>query len=72
MLEIYYPAYMDGFNIFTMRDNIKRPALRKLFTNRFYTYVVADSNGRGAIVEVKLKVNGRRISYSYTNIKERG
>lgn len=55
-----------------MRNNIKRPELKKLFNNKFYTYVVADSNGRGNIVEVELKVNGRRISYSYTNIKERG
>lgn len=55
-----------------MRNNIKRPELKKLFTNKFYTYMVADSNGRGKIVEVELKVSGRRISYSYTNIKERG
>ncbi len=59
-------------NIFSMRDNIKRPELKKLFTNKFYTYMVADAHGRGNIVEVELKVSGRRISYSYTNIKERG
>lgn len=59
-------------NTFSMRDNIKRLELKKLFTNKFYTYMVADSNGRGNIVEVELKVSGRRISYSYTNIKERG
>ncbi|HEY9176361.1 MAG TPA: hypothetical protein VIN07_01660 [Flavipsychrobacter sp.] len=55
-----------------MSNNIKRPELRKLFNNKFYTYQVADSNGRGNIVEVELKVSGRRISYSYTHIKERG
>lgn len=55
-----------------MRSIINKPGLKKLFNNKFYTYVVADSNGRGRIVEVELKVTGRRISYSYTNIRERG
>jgi len=55
-----------------MRNAIQKPGLKKLFRNKFYTYVVADSNGRGRIVEVELKVTGRRISYLYTDVKERG
>lgn len=55
-----------------MQTTIQKPGLKKLFDNKFLTYVVADSNGRGKVVEIEIKVTGRKISYSYTSIRERG
>lgn len=69
---ILLPAFRQGCKFLHMRNTIQKPGLKKLFRNKFYTYVVADSNGRGRIVEVELKVTGRRISYLYTDVKERG
>lgn len=55
-----------------MPTPVQKTELKKLFTNKFLTYVVADSNGRGRVVEIEIKVSGRSISYSYTQIRERG
>ncbi len=54
-----------------MPTTIHKPALKKLYDNKFMTYVVTDSTGHGRVVEVEIKVVGRRITYSYTNIKDR-
>lgn len=55
-----------------MQTTIQKPGLKKLFSNKFLTYMVADSNGRGSVVEIEVKVSGRSITYSYKNIRERG
>ena len=55
-----------------MRPSFQKPGLKKLFSNKFLTYMVTGSNGKGDVVEVEVKVNGKDITYSYTNIKHRG
>lgn len=54
-----------------MQSTIKRPELKKLFTNKFFTYVVSDNDGHGKVVEVEINVVGKRINLSYTNVRER-
>lgn len=54
-----------------MQTNIQKTGLKKLFNNKFFTYVVAGDNGQGSIVEVEIKVTGKQITYSYTNIRDR-
>lgn len=54
-----------------MQTNIQKQPLKKLFDNKFFTYVVSDSDGHGKIVEVEINVVGKRINLSYTKVKER-
>ena len=68
-LEIYVHGY--NRNYLNMQTNIQKPGLKKLFNNKFFTYVVAGDNGQGSIVEVEIKVTGKQITYSYTNIRDR-
>lgn len=55
-----------------MQPTYQKPGLKKLFSNKFLTYLVTGDNGKGKVVEIEVKVNGKDISYSYTNIKYRG
>lgn len=61
-----------GSKLIHMQTTIQKPGLKKLFDNKFLTYVVADNNGRGKVVEIEIIVTGRKISYTYTSIRERG
>lgn len=54
-----------------MQTSNQKTGPKKLFNNKFFTYVVEGSNGRGSIVEVEIIVTGKNITYSYTNIRER-
>lgn len=54
-----------------MQTTIKRPELKKLFSNKFFTYVVSDNAGHGKVVEVEINVIGKRVNLSYTKIRER-
>lgn len=54
-----------------MQNSIHKPTPKKLFSNKLFTYIVTDNNGHGRVVEMEIKVVGRRISYTYTNIRER-
>lgn len=54
-----------------MQPTIQKPGLKKLFSNKFLTYVMSDSTGRGSVVEIEVKVIGTNLSYSYTNIRNR-
>ncbi|MCB9047545.1 MAG: hypothetical protein H6550_15535 [Chitinophagales bacterium] len=54
-----------------MQTTIQKPETKKLFTNKFFTYVVTDNHGHGRVVEVEVTVVGKTISYTYTNIKHR-
>ena len=54
-----------------MQQAIPKPGLRKLFNNRFFTYVMHNHPFRGELVEVEVHVNGKQITYTYTKIRER-
>lgn len=54
-----------------MQTSIHKPVLKKLFSNKIMTYIIADDKGHGKVVEIEINVVGRRINYKYTNIKER-
>lgn len=55
-----------------MQAPVQKPALKKLFSNKFLTYMVSDNKGSGSVVEIEVNVQGKNISYSYTNIRDRG
>lgn len=54
-----------------MHSTIDKKERRRLFDNKFYTYLVADQNGNGQLVEVELTVCGKDIKYTYTKVRER-
>jgi|GEM_PF-4854471 len=54
-----------------MQTATQKPGLKKLFDNKFMTYIVTDQSGRGRVVEVEIKVTGKNITYTYTKIKDR-
>lgn len=54
-----------------MQATIQKP-LKKLFNNKFFTYIMHNHPFKGELVEVEMKVTGKRISYTYKKIRERG
>ena len=54
-----------------MQAIIERPKLKKLFTNKFFTYITRNNPLRGELVEVEMNVTGKRISYTYRKVRER-
>lgn len=55
-----------------MQPSIQKSRLNKLFSNKFFTYMVTGSNGSGCVVEIEVNVKGRDITCSYTNVRKRG
>lgn len=54
-----------------MQPTIAKPERRKLFDNKFLTYVVSDAAGHGKVVEVEINVIGKKVTLNYTSIRER-
>ncbi|MBS1774612.1 MAG: hypothetical protein JST82_17280 [Bacteroidetes bacterium] len=50
--------------------NIHQTTKQKLFGNKFLTYMMQFNPFRGQLVEVEMKVVGRRIVYSYTKVRD--
>lgn len=51
----------------TANNTNSRP---KLFTNKFLTYMMRVNPFRGELVEVEMRVVGKRIVYTYTKVRE--
>ena len=49
----------------------EKQGLKKLYDNKFFTYVMQPASARGSIVEVEFKVIGKQIQYVYRKIKDR-
>jgi hypothetical protein len=43
---------------------------QKLFNGRFFDYIFRLNPFRGELVEVEMKVVGKRIIYTYTKVRE--
>lgn len=54
-----------------MQATIQKPVRKKLFATKPMTYIVSDNEGHGNVVEIDIKVIGKRISFEYKSIRER-
>lgn len=53
-----------------MNTIIQKPALKKLFDNKYFTYVMNEGSLRGSIMEVEIKVVGKRVQLVYKKLRE--
>ena len=51
-------------------SNIQQTNRPKLFSNKFMSYIMRINPFRGELVEVEMKVVGKRIIYTYTKVRE--
>jgi hypothetical protein len=51
-------------------SNNKTNSRPKLFSNKFLSYMMQVNPFRGELVEVEMRVVGRRILYTYTKVRE--
>lgn len=54
-----------------MQAKTLKPPHRKLFDNKYFTYVMNPDGTSGKIMEVELVVINKTIKYIYKKIKER-
>lgn len=54
-----------------MQTAVYNKPQKKLFRNKFFTFLMQNNPFRGELVEVEMKVVGKRITYTYTKVRER-